>query len=140
MSDKWPEDSENLPVLLLEDEGKSSVVSPCFPSLCRCYGHKAPARWRIILVALRNDNKQMFTARMEITNLKAHVDSLKKSKVDYQEKYEEAKSQRERVEVLQVELSQQLICKDKDLEGKDAEIAKLQRRLREAQENLEAEK
>ncbi|MFS8002618.1 hypothetical protein Hanom_Chr13g01204221 [Helianthus anomalus] len=125
---------------LLVSECRSSFVSPCIPSPCRFYGHKAPTRWRRILVGLRNDNKRIFTARTEITNLKAHVDSLKKSKVDYQEKYKEAKSHRERVEVLQVELSQQLISKDKDLDDKDAEVVELQRRLREAQENLEAKK
>ncbi|KAM0017748.1 hypothetical protein Hdeb2414_s0027g00691531 [Helianthus debilis subsp. tardiflorus] len=41
---------------------------------------------------------------------------------------------------LQVELEQKLIVKDKDLAGKDVEIAELKRRLRESQETLEAEK
>ncbi|KAJ0744787.1 hypothetical protein HanPI659440_Chr10g0391631 [Helianthus annuus] len=41
---------------------------------------------------------------------------------------------------LQVELEQKLIVKDKDLAGKDVEIAELKRRLRESQEMLEAEK
>ncbi|KAJ0716156.1 hypothetical protein HanPI659440_Chr13g0509581 [Helianthus annuus] len=44
----------------------------------------------------------MFVAHTEITNLKARVDSLKKSEADYKEKYEEAKSHRERVKVLQI--------------------------------------
>ncbi|MFS7947863.1 hypothetical protein Hanom_Chr06g00553181 [Helianthus anomalus] len=46
----------------------------------------------------------------------------------------------ERVEILQVELSKQIISKDKDLAGKDVEIVELQRRLREVQEGLEAER
>ncbi|MFS7966194.1 hypothetical protein Hanom_Chr09g00771001 [Helianthus anomalus] len=62
------------------------------------------------------------------------------SPLKHKDKYEEAKSHQEHVEVLQVELSQQISSKDKDLTGKDVEIAELQRRLREAQENLEAEK
>ncbi|KAJ0561555.1 hypothetical protein HanHA300_Chr06g0224261 [Helianthus annuus] len=82
----------------------------------------------------------MFAARTKITNLKVCVEELKKSESDYKEKCEEAKSHCEHVEVLQVELSQQIITKDKDLAGKDVEIAELRRRLREAQENLEAEK
>ncbi|KAJ0956674.1 hypothetical protein HanPSC8_Chr01g0018181 [Helianthus annuus] len=41
---------------------------------------------------------------------------------------------------LHVELEQKLIVKDKDLAGKDVEIAKLKRCLRESQEALEAEK
>ncbi|KAM0049875.1 hypothetical protein Hdeb2414_s0008g00291091 [Helianthus debilis subsp. tardiflorus] len=80
----------------------------------------------------------MFATRTKIANLKARVEELKKSKSDYKEKYVEAKSHWERVEVLQVELSQQIISKDKDLAGKDVEIAELQRHLREAQENLDA--
>ncbi|KAM0066732.1 hypothetical protein Hdeb2414_s0002g00052481 [Helianthus debilis subsp. tardiflorus] len=82
----------------------------------------------------------MFAARTNMTNRKARVDSLTKFEADYKERYEEAKSHRVRVEVLQVELSQQLIGKDKDLAGKDVEIAELQHLLHEAQENLEAEK
>ncbi|KAM0057521.1 hypothetical protein Hdeb2414_s0005g00159121 [Helianthus debilis subsp. tardiflorus] len=41
---------------------------------------------------------------------------------------------------LQVDLSAQIISKDRDLAGKDADIAKLKRRLREAQDALDAEK
>ncbi|KAJ0777131.1 hypothetical protein HanPSC8_Chr02g0063141 [Helianthus annuus] len=85
----------------------------------------------------------MFAARTEITNLKARVEELKKSEPDYKDKYEEARSHRKRVEVLQgleVELSQQIISKDKDLADKDVEITELHRRLREAHESLEAER
>ncbi|KAJ0815949.1 hypothetical protein HanPI659440_Chr00c25g0736161 [Helianthus annuus] len=82
----------------------------------------------------------MFAARTEITNLKARVDALTKSDADFKEKYEEAKLHRERVEVLEVELSQKLIDKNKDLACKDVVIAELQRRLRESQEALEVEK
>ncbi|MFS7953663.1 hypothetical protein Hanom_Chr07g00621281 [Helianthus anomalus] len=53
-----------------------------------------------------------------ITNLEAEVASLK-------DKYEEAKSDRERAEIL---------SKDRDLAGKDAEIAELKHKLFEAQE------
>ncbi|KAM0036260.1 hypothetical protein Hdeb2414_s0014g00424291 [Helianthus debilis subsp. tardiflorus] len=56
------------------------------------------------------------------------------------ERYEEAKSHCERVEVLQVELEQKLLTKDKDMAGKDVEIAELNRRLRESNEALEVEK
>ncbi|KAJ0871806.1 hypothetical protein HanRHA438_Chr11g0516621 [Helianthus annuus] len=82
----------------------------------------------------------MFAACTEITNLKARVDALTKSDADFKEKYEEAKLHRERVDVLEVELSQKLIDKDKDLACKDVVIAELQRRLRESQEALEVEK
>ncbi|MFS7988746.1 hypothetical protein Hanom_Chr11g01038501 [Helianthus anomalus] len=67
----------------------------------------------------------MFAARTEITNLKAQVEALTKSDADFKEKYEEAKLHPERVEVLkglQVELSQKLIDKDKDLTCKDVDI------------------
>ncbi|KAJ0780539.1 hypothetical protein HanPI659440_Chr06g0238911 [Helianthus annuus] len=94
-------------------------------------------KWR---VACDNDNKKMYAACNENTNLKVCGASLTKSESDYKENYEEAKSHRERVEVLQVELSNQIISKDKDLADKDVEIAELKRRLREAQESLEAEK
>ncbi|KAJ0539635.1 hypothetical protein HanHA300_Chr08g0288631 [Helianthus annuus] len=92
---------------------------------------------RKLRAACERDNKQMFSARTEITNLKARVEELKKSEAYYKDKYEEAKSHRERVEV---ELSQQSISKDKDLAGKDVEIAKLLRGLREVQESLKAER
>ncbi|MFS7929373.1 hypothetical protein Hanom_Chr04g00331791 [Helianthus anomalus] len=62
-------------------------------------------------VACENENKIMFAACTKITNLEAEVASLK-------DKYEEAKSHRERAE--------------------DAEIAKLKRRLLEAQEKNES--
>ncbi|KAF5818871.1 hypothetical protein HanXRQr2_Chr02g0071071 [Helianthus annuus] len=90
--------------------------------------------WR---VPCDNDNKKMYAARTKITNLEAQVKELKKSEASYKEKYEEAKSHRERVEV---DLSPQILRKDRDLAGKDTEIAKLKRQLREAQEGLEAEK
>ncbi|KAM0067899.1 hypothetical protein Hdeb2414_s0002g00066781 [Helianthus debilis subsp. tardiflorus] len=79
----------------------------------------------------------MFATRAEITNLKARVDSLTKSEADYKEKYEEAKSHREHVEV---ELSQHLIVKDQELAGKDAEITELMCCLCESQKELEAKK
>ncbi|KAF5803079.1 hypothetical protein HanRHA438_Chr06g0276261 [Helianthus annuus] len=82
----------------------------------------------------------MFAACNEIMNLKARIKELKKSEADYKDKYEEAKSHRERVEVLQVELSQQIISNDKDLADKDVEIVELKNRLHEAQENLESER
>ncbi|KAJ0780865.1 hypothetical protein HanPI659440_Chr06g0242631 [Helianthus annuus] len=82
----------------------------------------------------------MFAACNEIMNLKARIKELKKSEADYKDKYEEAKSHRERVEVLQVELSQQIISNDKDLADKDVEIAELKNHLHEAQENLESER
>ncbi|MFS7946692.1 hypothetical protein Hanom_Chr06g00539291 [Helianthus anomalus] len=56
-------------------------------------------KWR---VTCERDNKQMFVARTEIINLKACDEDLKKSESDYKDKYEEAKSHRERVEILQV--------------------------------------
>ncbi|MFS7968318.1 hypothetical protein Hanom_Chr09g00796021 [Helianthus anomalus] len=87
------------------------------------------------LVACDRDNKQMFTARAEITSFKARVEELKKSDPDYKDRYEEAKSHGERVE-----LSQQLISKDRDLVGKDVGISELQRHLHEAQESLEVAK
>ncbi|MFS7903000.1 hypothetical protein Hanom_Chr01g00018481 [Helianthus anomalus] len=79
----------------------------------------------------------MFSMRIEITNLKARVEEPTKSEADFKERYEEAKSHRERVEVLQVELEQELIVKDKDLAGKNVEIVELMRCLRESQEALE---
>ncbi|MFS7946247.1 hypothetical protein Hanom_Chr06g00533771 [Helianthus anomalus] len=69
----------------------------------------------------------MFVACTKITNLEVEEQRLKKSEADFKERYEEAKSHRERVE-------------DRDLAGKDMEIAKLKRRLHEAQEGLDAEK
>ncbi|MFS7918550.1 hypothetical protein Hanom_Chr03g00202501 [Helianthus anomalus] len=56
-------------------------------------------KWR---VACENDNKQMFATCTEITNLKARVEELKMYESKYKDKYEEAKSHRERIEVLQV--------------------------------------
>ncbi|KAJ0809883.1 hypothetical protein HanPI659440_Chr01g0020341 [Helianthus annuus] len=56
-------------------------------------------KWR---VACENENKRMFAVRTENSNLKARVEELKKSEADYKDKYEEAKSHRERVEILQV--------------------------------------
>ncbi|MFS7913794.1 hypothetical protein Hanom_Chr02g00145881 [Helianthus anomalus] len=79
--------------------------------------------------AYDNDNKKMYVARTKITNLEAQVEELKKSEASYKEKYEEAKSHRERVEV---DLSPQILRKDRDLAGKDTEIAELKRHLREA--------
>ncbi|MFS7899016.1 hypothetical protein Hanom_Chr00s040564g01774271 [Helianthus anomalus] len=76
----------------------------------------------------------MFVARTEITNLKAHVEELTKSEMDFKVRYEEARSHRERVE------EQQLIIKDKDLAGKDVEIGELKRHLRESLEALEVDK
>ncbi|KAJ0670395.1 hypothetical protein HanOQP8_Chr13g0473691 [Helianthus annuus] len=77
-------------------------------------------------VACDNKNKKMFAARTKITNLEAQVTGLKKSEADFKEKYEEAKSHSERVEV---ELNAQILCKDRDLAGKDTKIAELKRRL-----------
>ncbi|MFS7995854.1 hypothetical protein Hanom_Chr12g01122951 [Helianthus anomalus] len=91
-------------------------------------------------LACDNNNKKMFSMRTKITNLEARIEELKKSEADYKDKYEEAKSHRERIEGLLVDLSAQIISKDRDLTSKDAEIAELKRRLREAQEGLEAEK
>ncbi|KAF5781624.1 hypothetical protein HanPI659440_Chr11g0417651 [Helianthus annuus] len=79
----------------------------------------------------------MYAARAKITNLEAEVQGLKKSKADFKEGYEEARSHRECVEV---ELNAQILSKDRDLTGKDTEIAELKRRLREAHEGLDAEK
>ncbi|MFS7952318.1 hypothetical protein Hanom_Chr07g00605581 [Helianthus anomalus] len=76
------------------------------------------------------------TLRATKLQILKRIEDLKKSESDYKDKYEEAKSYHECVEVLQVELSQQIITKDKDLAGKDVETAELQRRLREAQDNL----
>ncbi|MFS7918536.1 hypothetical protein Hanom_Chr03g00202341 [Helianthus anomalus] len=70
----------------------------------------------------------MFATCTKITNLKARVEELKNSESGYKDKYEEAKSHREHIEVLQVELSQQLIIIKQELAGKDAEISKLTRR------------
>ncbi|KAF5756378.1 hypothetical protein HanXRQr2_Chr17g0813951 [Helianthus annuus] len=79
----------------------------------------------------------MHVVRTKITNLEAQVEGLKKSEADFRDRYEEAQSHRECVEV---DLSAQIISKYRDLAGKDAEIANLKRRLHEAQEGLEAEK
>ncbi|KAJ0614313.1 hypothetical protein HanIR_Chr02g0061041 [Helianthus annuus] len=65
----------------------------------------------------------MFATRTKITNLEAEVERLK-------ENYEQAKSDRKRVEV---DLNAQILSKDMDLAGKDVEIAKLKCRLFEAQ-------
>ncbi|KAJ0914782.1 hypothetical protein HanPSC8_Chr06g0242511 [Helianthus annuus] len=51
------------------------------------------------LAACQNENKKMFAARTKITNLEAEVRGLNKSEADFKEKYEEARSHRERVEV-----------------------------------------
>ncbi|KAM0041209.1 hypothetical protein Hdeb2414_s0011g00363641 [Helianthus debilis subsp. tardiflorus] len=79
----------------------------------------------------------MYVACAKIISLEADVANLKKSEAAFKEKYEEAKSHRERVEV---ELNAQILSKDRDLAGKDVEIAKLKRRLRKAQEGQDAEK
>ncbi|KAF5772053.1 hypothetical protein HanXRQr2_Chr13g0572251 [Helianthus annuus] len=91
-------------------------------------------------VACDKDNQRMFAARTEITNLKARVEALTKSEADNKDTYEEDKSHRERVEVLEVEYSQKLIDKDKDLACTDVVITELQRRRRESHEALEVEK
>ncbi|KAJ0539255.1 hypothetical protein HanHA300_Chr08g0284271 [Helianthus annuus] len=49
-------------------------------------------------VACDNENKKMYAARAKITSLEADVANLKKSEAAFKEKYEEAKSHRERVE------------------------------------------
>ncbi|MFS7892523.1 hypothetical protein Hanom_Chr00s000648g01653391 [Helianthus anomalus] len=72
--------------------------------------------------ACDNENKRMYAVRTKITNLEAEVATLKR-------KVEEAQADRERVEV---ELSAQLVNKNKDLVAKDVEIAELKRRLFEA--------
>ncbi|MFS7937927.1 hypothetical protein Hanom_Chr05g00433511 [Helianthus anomalus] len=51
-------------------------------------------------VACDNENKKIFAVRTKITNLEAQVEGLKKSEVYFKAKYEEAKSNRERVEFL----------------------------------------
>ncbi|MFS8034071.1 hypothetical protein Hanom_Chr17g01576901 [Helianthus anomalus] len=79
--------------------------------------------WR---VACENDNKKMFVARTKITNLEAHVEELKKSELTTKPNMKKPN----RTESV----------KDRELAGKDAEIAELKRRLRKAQEGLEAEK
>ncbi|KAJ0832884.1 hypothetical protein HanPSC8_Chr15g0683841 [Helianthus annuus] len=88
---------------------------------------------------MRTSGCSPFERKIQILR-NARIEELKKSEADHKDKYEEAKSHREHVEVLQVELSQQIISKDKDLAGKDVEIVELQRRLREAHEGLEAKK
>ncbi|MFS7912193.1 hypothetical protein Hanom_Chr02g00127031 [Helianthus anomalus] len=77
----------------------------------------------------------MFATRTKITNLEAKVSSLKKSEASFKEKYEEANSQRERVEG---DLNPRIMSKDRDLAEKDAEIAELNRRLFKAQEKNES--
>ncbi|MFS7945105.1 hypothetical protein Hanom_Chr06g00520061 [Helianthus anomalus] len=77
----------------------------------------------------------MFVAHARITNLEADVALLKKSEATLKEKYEEANSPRERVEV---DLNARILRKDKDLAEKDAEIIELKRRLLEAQEKNES--
>ncbi|KAJ0493673.1 hypothetical protein HanIR_Chr12g0588791 [Helianthus annuus] len=57
---------------------------------------KARKEWRVAYI---NENKKMFAARAKITSLEAEVSTLKKSEAALKEKYEEANSQRERVEV-----------------------------------------
>ncbi|MFS7945100.1 hypothetical protein Hanom_Chr06g00519991 [Helianthus anomalus] len=82
-----------------------------------------------------NENKKLFAARAKITNLEADVALLKKSEATLKEKYEEANSPRECVEV---DLNARILSKDKDLAEKDAEIIELKRRLLEAQEKNES--
>ncbi|MFS7962470.1 hypothetical protein Hanom_Chr08g00727011 [Helianthus anomalus] len=74
----------------------------------------------------------MYVARGKITSLEADVANLKKSEATFKEKYEEAKSHREHVEV---EVNAQILSKDKDLAGKDAEIVEL--KAQEKNESLE---
>ncbi|KAJ0883707.1 hypothetical protein HanPSC8_Chr10g0424791 [Helianthus annuus] len=70
----------------------------------------------------------MYAAHTKITNREAEVATLKG-------KVKEAQADRERVEV---ELSSQLVNKNKDLAAKDVEIAELKRRLFEAHEKSES--
>ncbi|MFS7944139.1 hypothetical protein Hanom_Chr06g00508571 [Helianthus anomalus] len=65
-------------------------------------------------------------------------EDLIKSKADFDERYEAAKVHRERAEQNQEELRQQLIPKDKDMVGKDAEIAEFLRRLHESTEKVDS--
>ncbi|MFS7936736.1 hypothetical protein Hanom_Chr05g00419281 [Helianthus anomalus] len=85
----------------------------------------------------RTKTKKMFDTRTKITNLEATVEGLKKFEADFKARYEEAKSHRVHVEV---ELNAKVLSKDGDLAGKDTEIPKLKRMLREAQDVLDAEK
>ncbi|KAJ0789447.1 hypothetical protein HanPI659440_Chr05g0203661 [Helianthus annuus] len=94
----------------------------------------------------------MHRVRTEITNLKAQAqvsaktiadlsaqnEELAKSKADFKERYEAAKVHRECAEKNQEELRQQLVSKDRDMAGKDAEILELQCRLRELQEKVDS--
>ncbi|MFS7936577.1 hypothetical protein Hanom_Chr05g00417201 [Helianthus anomalus] len=80
-------------------------------------------------VACDNENKKMFATRTKIINHEAQVEGLKKSEADFKERYEEAKSHRERVEV---DLNAKILSKGRDLAGKEAKIAELKRRLRKA--------
>ncbi|MFS8006296.1 hypothetical protein Hanom_Chr14g01247551 [Helianthus anomalus] len=88
---------------------------------------KEQKEWR---VACDNENKKIYADRVKITSLEADVANLKNSEAAFKEKYEEAKSHRERVEVA---LNAKILSKDRDLAGKDAEIAELKRRLFEAE-------
>ncbi|KAJ0791466.1 hypothetical protein HanOQP8_Chr01g0005851 [Helianthus annuus] len=75
----------------------------------------------------------MYASRARIISLEADVANLKKSEAAFKKKYEDANSQREHVD-----LNAQILSKDMDLAGKDAEIAELKRRLFKAQEKNES--
>ncbi|MFS7950296.1 hypothetical protein Hanom_Chr07g00581601 [Helianthus anomalus] len=76
-------------------------------------------QWREVC---KKDNDNMHRAHTEITNLKAQAQVSAKTIVD-----------------LSAPKSwQQLVSKDRDMTGKDAEIAELKRRLRESQEKVDS--
>ncbi|KAF5818517.1 hypothetical protein HanXRQr2_Chr02g0066201 [Helianthus annuus] len=83
-------------------------------------------KWR---EACEWENQRMYSARTEIANLKAQFEALTKSKADFEERYEAAKSHRERAEILQVDLEEQLISKDRDMVDKNLEITDVTTRL-----------
>ncbi|MFS7967036.1 hypothetical protein Hanom_Chr09g00781001 [Helianthus anomalus] len=67
-----------------------------------------------------------------IVDLRAQNEELTKSKADLEERYEAAKVHRER----RVEAT--IFSKDRNMEGKDLEIAEFKRRLRESQEKVDS--
>ncbi|KAJ0800607.1 hypothetical protein HanPI659440_Chr03g0105051 [Helianthus annuus] len=92
-------------------------------------------KWR---EACERNNQKMFDARTKITNLKARVEELTKSKADFKERYKAAKVHRQRAEMYQEELKQQLFSNDRDIVGKDVENTELKHPLRESQEKVES--
>ncbi|KAM0044002.1 hypothetical protein Hdeb2414_s0010g00348031 [Helianthus debilis subsp. tardiflorus] len=123
--------------------------------------HQERASWEKYLECLSTEAKVFEQSQIKLQEEKVSFEKEKKSKewglqrlrnklqaseelrakerkewrASFKEKYEEAKSHRERVEV---ELNAQVLSKDRDLGKKDAEITELNRRLFKVQEKNES--